>query len=105
MSDSPIIARKVVNYNADTKTQTIFNQHDDGAVTIQKVKDNTELFDDNKSLHNMTSSLDRWGDGKVCLRGVPFELIEKWKQQGLWTKDNFWKVLLSDEAKPYKVFG
>lgn len=97
--------KKILNHNAPTKTTTVYHEDTEGNIAIQTVRDNTQLFDDNKSLHNMTSSLDRWGDGKVCLRGVPFQLIEKWKAQGLWNKEHFWKVLLSEEAAPYKVFG
>lgn len=96
--------KKILNFNAPTKTATFFHQDNEGNVAIQTFRDNTKLFDDNKSLKNMVSSLDRWDDGRVCLRGVPLELIDKWKQQGLFTKENFYKVLASDEALPYKVF-
>ena len=105
MSDSPIIRSDLVYANQSAKTVRKLHQHEDGSVTLQTIRDERKKFDDNKALHNMTSSLDRWGDGKVCLRGVPPELIQKWKDQGLFTKENFWKVLISDEAKPYKVFG
>lgn len=77
--------------------------HDDGAMTLQTTRDMTQVVDENKSLSNMTSSLDRWGDGKIVMRGVPHELTRKWKERGWFEKDQQWRILTDPEAQPYMV--
>lgn len=79
--------------------------HDDGAMTLQESKDETRIVEENKGIHNLWTSLDRYGDGKVVLRGVPPQLIAEWKSKGWWSKENFWRCLADERAAKYKVFG
>lgn len=78
---------------------------DDGSITHQITKDETQLVNENKTIHNMTSSLDRWDDGKVVLRGVPFQLLDEWKRKGWFTKEQFHRCLADERSAKYKVFG
>ena len=97
--------KRLLSHNASAGITRIAHLHDDEGLTIQTIRDETKIVDDNKALHNMTSSLDRWDDGKVVLRGVPFELLNDWKAKGWFTKEQFFRCLSDERAQPYKVFG
>lgn len=97
--------QRILTHNPVAGITRIAHLHDDEQLTIQTIKDESKIWDDNKSLHNMTSSLDRYGDGRVVLRGVPFDLIEDWKARGWFCKEKFHLCASDERAAPYKVFG
>lgn len=96
--------KRLLKWNP-TLNSAVYMHEDDENIVIETVRDETNLYDENNKLRNEVTSLDRWGDGRVALRGVPPALIEKWKREGNFTKERFYKVMLSEEAQPYKVFG
>ncbi len=96
---------RIVHTNPEARIVQKLHIHDDGAMTLQTTKDETAIVEENKSIHNMYSSLDRWDDGKVVLRGVPFELLDEWKKKGWFTKEKFYLCLTDERAAKYKVFG
>ena len=97
--------KRLISANPALKRQTWYHEDTEGNVTIQELQDNTQLFEDNKAILNETSSLDRYGDGRLVLRGVPHRLTEKWKKLGWFEKGQEWRILNDPEAQPYKVFG
>ena len=96
---------KIIHVNPNSKLVQKLHQHDDGSMTLQTIHDETKVVEQNKSIHNMWSSLDRWGDGKVVLKNVPLDLIDEWKKKGWFTKEYFHKCLADPRATKYKVFG
>lgn len=97
--------KRILTHNPAAGITRIAHLHDDESLTIQTVKDESRIWDDNKGIHNQWTSLDRYGDGKVVLRGVPFELLNEWKAKGWFTKEQFYRCLADERAQPYKVFG
>lgn len=98
------MSKELIHYHSPTKTKTFVGKDEAGNMVVEKVQDTTQIWDDNKQLKNMTSSLDRWDDGKTVLRAVPFWLLEEWKKKGWFTKEMFHKCLADERATPYKVF-
>lgn len=84
---------------------TWYHKHADDSVTIQTLRDETKTVEENKALHNMTSKLDRYGDGRMVLCGVPHELTMKWRKRGWFEKGKEHLILNDPEARKYKVFG
>lgn len=97
--------KQLLNYNALAKVAHYWHDTGDGGAVIERVADETQVIEDNKALRNMTSSLDRWGDGQIVLRGVPMPLVDDWRSRGWLEKDQFWRCLKDERAEPYKVFG
>ena len=96
---------RIVHINPAANIVERLHFNEDGSITHQVTKDETEIVEQNKAIHNMTSSLDRYGDGRVVLRGVPPQLIDEWKQKGWFTKEQFFRCLADERAQKYKVFG
>lgn len=98
------MSKDLIHYHAPTKTATYLGQDEAGNTIVHKEQDTTQIWDDNKSLRNMVTSLDRYGDGATVLRAVPFWLLEDWKAKGWFTKEYFHKCMADERAQPYKVF-
>jgi hypothetical protein len=96
---------RIVHVNPAANIVEKLHFHDDGSITHQVTQDETALVEENKAIRNQTSSLDRWGEGRVVLRGVPFPLLEEWRKRGWLEKDQFWRALADERSVKYKVFG
>lgn len=96
---------RVVYKSSDDKVVEKLHFHEDGAITHQRLVDRTAVVEQNKSIHNQWSTLDRWGDGKIVLKEVDINIINEWKKKGWFTKEQFWRCLQDPRVQDSKVFG
>lgn len=71
---------RLLDYDPETKTKTIFHSDGEGGYTIETKQDSTELVERNKALLASSKRHDPYGDGKVVASlpmHVYFDLYRK----------------------------
>jgi hypothetical protein len=92
---------RLLDYDADTKTKTIFHSDGEGGFTIETLQDNTELVEANKRLYNNVDQRARWGEKSWTAARLPLHVYLDLKRKGIADDETKFKAWLNDPENLY----
>lgn len=74
---------RLMDYDPDTKTKTIFHSDGEGGYTIETLQDSTELIEYNKARYNNVDQRARWGEKAWVAASLPLHVYHDLMRKGI----------------------
>ncbi|MCC2626382.1 MAG: hypothetical protein K0S14_32 [Thermomicrobiales bacterium] len=92
---------RLLDYDPDTKTKTIFHSDGEGGYTIETLQDVTELVEYNKARYNNVDQRARWGEKAWVAASLPPHVYMDLKMKGIADDEKKFKAWLNDPENLY----